>query len=235
MSQSAPDVILLEAEPQPIEIQPLKTAVILVDMQNAFVHRGGYLDLVGIDLSSVQGIVDPCRRILAAARSGGMRVLYLQMAYSERPADRDPKATPAFRKSPSLTLIQQHPEWADRLCYAGTWGAEIIEELKPAPEDIVVRKEKYDGFIGTDLEAILKEYGIRFLIFAGTATNICVESTLRHAFFLDYFPILVSDAVSQKGIALLQEATLANVQSNFGWVTTTEHLVRAVGHGRGDD
>ncbi|MBP1708698.1 MAG: isochorismatase hydrolase, partial [Deltaproteobacteria bacterium] len=99
------------------------------------------------------------------------------------------------------------------------------EELKPGPQDLVVRKQKYDGFLGTNLEIILSTYGIRSLVFIGTATNLCVESTLRHAFFLDYFPILISDAVSQAGPTITQEATILNVKSNFGWVTTSESFV----------
>ena len=62
----------------------------------------------------------------------------------------------------------------------------------------------------------------------GVATNVCVESTLRHAFFLDYFPILVSDAVSQKGSDSIQEATIYNTQSLFGWVSTSEKIVKAI-------
>jgi ureidoacrylate peracid hydrolase len=82
--------------------------------------------------------------------------------------------------------------------------------------------------MGTNLDIILGTYDIQYLVFVGTATNICVESTLRHAFFLDYFPILVSDAVAQAGPDLIQEATLLNVRSTFGWVITAERLQDAI-------
>jgi ureidoacrylate peracid hydrolase len=75
---------------------------------------------------------------------------------------------------------------------------------------------------------ILRTLGAKYLFFVGAATNICVESTLRHAFSLDYFPILVSDAVSQMGSNITQEATILNVQSTFGWVANVEDLVRAI-------
>ncbi len=127
-----------------------------------------------------------------------------------------------------MTLIHQHPELKDKLCLSGSWGAEIIEELRPEPGDIVVKKQRYDGFIGTNLDVILRTLGIKYLIFVGTATNICVESTLRRSFFLDYFPILVSDAVSQKGPRMMQEATILNVQSTFGWVTDSMRLIKAM-------
>jgi ureidoacrylate peracid hydrolase len=88
-----------------------------------------------------------------------------------------------------------------------------------------VKKQKYNGFIGTNLEIILQTFGIRYLTFIGTATNVCVESTLRHAFFLDYFPILVADAVSHAGSSITQQATIQNVKTHFGWVTTSESFM----------
>jgi ureidoacrylate peracid hydrolase len=108
-------------------------------------------------------------------------------------------------------------------------GAEIIEELKSREGDIVIKKQKHDGFIGTNLDIILRTLGAKYLFFVGAATNICVESTLRHAFSLDYFPVLVSDAVSQMGSNITQDATILNVQSTFGWVTNAKELLRAMG------
>jgi len=225
MKQKRKTNTTIAAEPEPIQIDVLKTAVIVVDMQNAFVKRGGYFDLAGYDLSGVERIVGPCRKIITAARQKGARIIYFQMGCSPDFSDRGPADSPYNQKAKGLRLIRERPEVKDKFYIYGMWGAEIIEDLKPGPHDLVVRKQKYDGFIGTNLEIILSTYGIRYLVFVGTATNLCVESTLRHAFFLDYFPILVSDAVSQAGPTLTQEATLFNVKSNFGWVTTCESLV----------
>jgi ureidoacrylate peracid hydrolase len=230
MSQGDNAFISIEAEPEPIEIDLLKTAIIVVDMQNAFVRKGSYFDLIGIDVSSTEKIIGPCKNIISEARVKGIKIVYLQMAYSPDLYDTGPKDSPASYKSPSLTLIHQHPELKDKLCFSGSWGAEIIEELKPEPGDIVVRKQKYDGFIGTNLDIILRTLGIKYLIYIGTATNVCVESTLRRSFFLDYFPILVSDAIIQKGSRTMQEATILNVQDNFGWVTDSIRLIKAIDH-----
>ena len=218
-------ITTIAAEPEPIRIDVLKTAVIVVDMQNAFVKRGGYFDLAGYDLAGVERIVGPCRRIIAAARQRGAKILFFQMGCSPDFSDRGPADSPYNLKAKGLRLIRERPEIKDKFYIYGMWGAEIIEELKPGPQDLVVRKQKYDGFMGTNLEIILSTYGIRYLVFIGTATNLCVESTLRHAFCLDYFPILISDAVSQAGPTITQEATILNVKSNFGWVTTSESFV----------
>lgn len=218
-------IATIEAEPEPISIDVLRTAVIVVDMQNAFVRRGGYFDLTGQDISRTERIIGPCQRILAAARQKGAKILYFQMGCSPDFSDRGPSDSPYNLKAKGLKLIRQRPELKDKFYIYGTWGAEIIDELKPGHEDIVVKKQKYDGFIGTNLEIILGTFRIKYLVFVGTATNLCVESTLRHAFFLDYFPILVSDAVSHSGETITQEATLLNVKSNLGWVTTSENFL----------
>jgi ureidoacrylate peracid hydrolase len=174
----------ITAEPEPIQIDVLKTAVIVVDMQNAFVKRGGYFDLAGYDLSGVERIVGPCRKIITAARQKGAKIIYFQMGCSPDFSDRGPADSPYNLKAKGLRLIRERPEVKDKFYIYGLWGAEIIEELKPKSEDLVVKKQKYDGFIGTNLEIILSTFGIRYLIFVGTATNLCVESTL---FFLGLF------------------------------------------------
>jgi len=228
MSDKRKDRVKIEAEPGSIEIALSKTAILVVDMQNAFVRKGGYFDAVGADLSGVEKIIGTCREIINAARERGVKIIYLQMGYSPDLSDKGPPESPYVYKAKVPILLREHPELKDKLYIYGTWGAEIIEELKPCQEDIVIKKQRYDGFVGTNLDIILRTLGIKYLIFLGTATNICVESTLRRSFFLDYFPIIVSDAVSQKGPRMMQEATIFNVQSTFGWVTDSFRLIRAI-------
>ena len=221
--------ILIKADPEPIEIYFNKTAILVVDMQNAFVSKGGYFDSVGVDISAVKKTIGPCQKIIGAGREKGIKVIYLQMGWSQDLFDQGPPESPSAYKSKIPALLKQRPELKDKLYIYGTWGAHIIDELKPMEGDIVIRKQRYDGFIGTNLDLVLRSLGIKYLLFAGTASNICVESTLRHAFFLDYFPILISDTVSQKGSEIMQQATIFNVQSTFGWVTTSKNLLHAFG------
>jgi len=220
--------ITIEANPQPILVDLARTALLVVDMQNAFARKGGYFDLVGLDITPIQRIIEPCKKIINAAHATGIRILYLQMGCSQDFSDKGSPDAPSSIKSRVLSMMKEHPEWKDKFYIYGTWGAEIIEELKPREGDIVVKKQKHDGFIGTNLDIILRTLGTKYLFFVGAATNICVESTLRHAFSLDYFPILVSDAVSQMGSNITQDATILNVQSTFGWVTNAEDLVHAI-------
>ena len=220
--------IVIEAEPEPITIDCTKTAILVVDMQNAFVSKGGYFDAIGIDISATARIILPCKNIISAGRENGIKIVYLKMLYRHPLSGKGLKGPPSFIKSRIPAVLKQRPELKDNLYIDGTWGAEIIEELKPQEGDTIIKKHRHDGFIETNLAHTLRTLGITYLLFVGTATNICVESTLRHAFSLDYFPILVSDAVSQKGPHTTQEATIFNVQSTFGWVTTSEKLLRAM-------
>jgi ureidoacrylate peracid hydrolase len=221
-------MITIKAAPQPILVDLARTALLVVDMQNAFAHKGGYFDLAGLDITPIQRIIGPCRTVINAAHAAGIRIIYLQMGCSQDLSDRGSPDGPSSVKSRVLSMMKEHPEWKDKFYIYGTWGAEIIEELKPREGDIVVKKQKHDGFIGTNLDIILRTLGAKYLFFVGAATNICVESTLRHAFSLDYFPILVSDAVSQMGSNITQDATIFNVQSTFGWVTNAEELLHAI-------
>jgi ureidoacrylate peracid hydrolase len=225
--------ITIEAEPEPISIDLSKTAILVVDMQNAFVRSGAYFDIAGYDISATERIIGPCHKIITSAREKNVKIIYLQMGCSPDLSDKGAPDSPSAFKSRVLNLINQRPELKDKLYIYGTWGAEIIDELKPQQGEIIVKKQRYDGFIGTNLDLILRTLGTKYLLFIGTATNVCVESTLRHAFFLDYFPILVSDAVSQMGSNITQQATILNVQNTFGWVTDSMRLIKAMNHIKG--
>jgi ureidoacrylate peracid hydrolase len=221
--------LTFEAEPEPITVDLLKTALVVVDMQNAFVKKGGYLDLAGHDIAATRKIVEPCRKLTHTFREKGARIIYFQMGYSADLSDKGAPGSPGALKSRVLKFIDQHPDSKDKVYIYGMWGAEIIDDLKPRPTDIIIKKQRYDGFIGTNFDLTLKTLGIQYLFFIGTATNICVESTIRHAFFLDYFPILITDAVSPLGPDMAQQATILNVRSSFGWVTASSHLLQAIG------
>lgn len=127
-----------------------------------------------------------------------------------------------------LKSYREKPEMRDRLLIRGTWGAEIIDELKPHVDEILIGKRRSSAFVGTDLDMMLRTYDIKYLVFVGVATNICVESSLRDACHLEYFPILISDAAASSPPSR-QEATIGNVKQVLGWVTTSEDFLKAMG------
>jgi ureidoacrylate peracid hydrolase len=220
--------MIFEAKPDPVEIDPGKSAVVVVDMQNAFASKNGMLDIAGADLSGAQAVVRVISRILPAARRAGMPVVYLQMGYKADLSDSGGPESPNWHKELGIRLMNCRPELKGKLVTEGTWDFAIVDALAPEPSDIVIVKTRYSGFARTALDAELQARGIRYLFFTGIATNVCVESTLRDAFFLDYWPILIADATMAAGPPSVQEATLFNIESYFGWtIQSPEFLAKA--------
>jgi ureidoacrylate peracid hydrolase len=218
----------LEAKPNSLEVDFRKSAIVVVDMQNAFASKGGMLDIAGADITGAPRIVSVIRSIIEAARSKSVPVVHLRMAYKPDLSDSGGPNSPNWHKELAMTLMCSRPNLKGKVLTEGTWDAEIVEELAPQPGDLVITKTRYSGFAGTLLDSQLRMRGIQFLFFAGIATNVCVESTLRDAYFHDYWPILLSDAAMPAGPASAHEATLFNVESFFGWTTTSQALVRTL-------
>ncbi|MFZ0636726.1 MAG: isochorismatase family protein [Candidatus Acidiferrales bacterium] len=216
----------LDARPEPIDVDFDRAAIVVVDMQNGFAKKGGMLDLAGVDISGAVGVIGTIRAALDAARATGISIVYLQMGYKSDLSNSGGPASPNWHKELALHLMHERPELKGKVLTEGTWDFAIVDELRPEASDLVVIKTRYSGFAGTTLDSLLRTHGVRHLFFAGIATNVCVESTLRDAFFLDYWPILLVDGVMQAGPPSAQEATLFNVESFFGWTMKSEELLR---------
>lgn len=147
-----------------------QTALIVVDMQNDFVEPEGTLFV-----PDAQATVPNIRRLLEKARAAGVKVVYTQ--------DWHPEGDPEFDIWP-------------RHVVHGTWGAQIIDELKPHPGDTVLQKVRYDGFYGTQLEHLLHLWGIKSVVIVGTVANICVLHTAGSAALRWYKVVLPEDGTS---------------------------------------
>jgi ureidoacrylate peracid hydrolase len=221
-------VLKLITKPEPVEIDLAKSAIVVVDMQNAFASKNGMLDIAGVDISGAPEVVRTTARVLDAARRSGMPVIYLQMGFKPDLSNSGGPSAPNWHKELALRLMACRPELIGTLLTEGTWDFAIVDALKPQDGDLVVVKSRYSGFANTTLDADLRARGIRYLFFTGIATNVCVETTLRHAFVLDYWPILISDAVMPAGPPAMQEATLFNVETYFGWTIPAREFIEKV-------
>ena len=221
-------MVSVQAKPEPVKIDLTRTAVIVVDMQNAFASKGGMFDLVGQDISGAKSVIATNKQIISAARKAGIKVVYLLMSYSPDMSDSGGPGSPNWHKEFGLVMMNKKPEYKGKFLIRDSWDEAVVDELKPEPRDIVIRKMRYSGFRGTSLDVVLKTYNIKYLIFTGIATNVCVESTLRDGYFLDYWPILVADATNNAGPPITQQATLWNIEALFGWVTTTQDILEAM-------
>jgi ureidoacrylate peracid hydrolase len=220
-------MLTLETRPEPLQIDLSRAAVVVVDMQNAFASSAGLLDLAGVDISGAAAVTRTIGQLLPAARACGVPVVYLQTGYKPDLSNGGGERSPNPRKETALCLMRARPELRGQLLVEGTWDFQIVDELAPQAGDVVVLKTRYSGFAGTTLDATLRVRGIQYLFFVGIATNVCVESTLRDAYFQEYWPLLVTDGAMQAGPPEAHAATIFNVESFFGWTLTAEALLRA--------
>jgi ureidoacrylate peracid hydrolase len=228
--------ITLEARPGSVAIDPAKTAVIVVDMQNDFGAAGGMFDRAGIDISGIRKAVAPTAKVLESARRIGIRVVYLKMGYRPDLSDLGPPEAPNRVRHLKLFNVGQSIKTPDgkvtRVLVRDTWGTDIIDELKPQPDDAIVYKHRFSGFYETELDAILKQATIKHLIVTGCTTSVCVESTIRDAFFRDYHCVLLTDCTSEpiggNAPRSNHDASLLTIELLFGWVTDSQQFLKAV-------
>lgn len=174
---------ILKAEPESIQLDAKQTALIVVDMQNAYTSLGGYLDLAGFDVSKTQPVVKQIQQAIDVAHAAGIQVIFFKNGWDADYVEAGGEGSPNFHKSNAIKTMRKKPELQGKLLSKGGWDYELIDELQPAPQDIVIEKPRYSGFFHTQLDSILRAKGIRNLVFTGIATNVCVESTLRDGFF----------------------------------------------------
>lgn len=221
-------MITLSARPESLTFAPQHSALIVVDMQNAYASQGGYLDLAGFDVSATRPVIDNISLAVAAARAAGMLIIWFQNGWDEQYVEAGGPGSPNYHKSNALKTMRQRPELQGKLLAKGGWDYQLVDELRPWEGDIVLPKPRYSGFFNTPLDSILRSRGIRHLVFTGIATNVCVESTLRDGFFLEYFGVVLEDATHQAGPVFAQQAALFNIETFFGWVSDVGSFCRAI-------
>ena len=153
-----------------VELKADETAVIVVDMQNDFAHPKGKLFV-----PDTRKTIDPIKNLLDKARAKGVKIFYTQDWHREDDIE--------------FGIWGSH-------AVGGTWGAEIIDELKPRKEDILIKKLRYDAFFGTPLDHLLRIYNIKNVVIVGTVANICVLHTAGSAALLGYKVIVPVDGIS---------------------------------------
>jgi ureidoacrylate peracid hydrolase len=216
---------ILPALPEALKLAPEQTALIVIDMQNAYTSTGGYLDLAGFDVSKTKPVVENIKKAVASAHEAGIQVIYFKNGWDDQYREAGGMDSPNFHKSNALKTMRKKPELQGTLLAKGHWDFELIDELQPLEQDLVIEKPRYSGFFNTALDSMLRCRGIRNLVFVGIATNVCVESTLRDGFFLEYFGVALDDACYQAGPVDAHEASLFNIKTFFGWVSDTKHFV----------
>lgn len=232
----AEHTFLLEARPHAVDIVPSRAALIVVDMQNDFGSPGGMFDRAGVDISGIRAVVEPTRRAIAAAREAGIHVVYLKMGYLPNLSDIGGPEAPNRLLHVGFMKVGQKVTSPDGreggILVRDTWGTDIVPELTPETGDTVLYKTRFSGFYRTGLDEQLKSRGIQQLVFTGCTTSVCVESTLRDAFFRDYQCTLLADCAAEPIGAGFErsnhEASLLLIEIMFGRISTSEALLAAL-------
>jgi nicotinamidase-related amidase len=226
----------IDAQPKKLLLDLNRTAMIVVDMQNDFCTSGGYLDSLGVDTAPLAAICKAIEATTSLLRDAAVPIIWLTWGVREDRANLSPGTLLSFNPSGmgyGLGDLMTGPPTGRRrteskVLTKSSWGAAIVEELKPQSTDIFVDKHRISGFIDTPLESILRNLNIRTLVFAGVNADECVLATLMDANFHGFDTILVEDGTATTSPQFCLDATLYNVRFCFGFTTTAEAIARGV-------
>jgi ureidoacrylate peracid hydrolase len=202
------------------KLAPTHTALLVVDVLNDFCAPGGTMDQEGLDVSGPRDAAARIPKLLEAARAVGVLPVFVRNVYS----------TPANHYLSAVWLEQaerrrQGSYTLRPVCPPDSWNNDFYGEIRPQADEPVVTKHRFDAFLNTDLDTILSAHGIRTVVIAGVATNVCVETTVRSAFLRDYYVVVPSDACATFS-SEEHEASLRTIDKYFGQVVELDEVVR---------
>ncbi|MGJ7046220.1 cysteine hydrolase family protein [Thermoanaerobacterium thermosulfurigenes] len=193
-----------------------KSALLIIDMQNAFINKDGSLSKMGLDISRTLKVIDPIKRLKKEFKRCGRPVIYLQ--HIHRPDKMD--AGIISEVFPQIMELGH--------CFEGSWDADIIDELKPENDDYIVKKHRFSGFYHTELDDVLRSLDVRILVVSGVATNVCVESTVRDAFYRDY-NVFVPRETTVSFAEEFEKGSFANFEFAFARVLSIDEMIKLLG------
>jgi nicotinamidase-related amidase len=216
----------IAAQPFHIDLDPISTALIVIDMQRDFVEPGGFGESLGNDVSRLQAIVPVVARLIWAMRRAGVPVIHTRECHRADLSDCPPAKR--LRGAPRLRIGEAGP--MGRVLIAGEPGAEIVADLAPLAGEKVIDKPGKGAFYATDLGAHLAALGVRTLIFAGVTTEVCVQTTMREANDRGFDCLLAEDATDSYFPAF-KAATLAMIRAQgaiVGWTAPVALIAAAL-------
>jgi nicotinamidase-related amidase len=221
--------VAIAAEPLDIVVDLARTAMIVVDMQNAFCAPGGLTDLKGLDLAPERAPIGPIRATLPLLRAAGVPIVWLNWGNRPDRMNLSPAVVHAFdRDGRGPGLGGELPHGRGPLLEKDSWSAAVVDGLKAMPEDIHVDKYRVSGFWDTPLDSILRNLDVRTLLFAGVNLDVCVYHTLADAHCFGYDCVLIADCCGTTAPGFCIEATLWNVRKCFGFVAGSDAVRTAV-------
>ncbi len=218
--------VTIAAAPEPVAVDPARTALVLIDMQRDFIEPGGFGASLGNDVSLLRAAIAPCQALLAGAREAGLLVIHTREGH--RPDLSDAPPAKLARGQPRLRIGDAGP--MGRILVRGEPGHALIAELQPLPGEPVIDKPGKGAFYATDLGAILQHRGIDALIVCGVTTEVCVHTTVREANDRGYCCIVPGDCCASY-FPEFHAVALRMIQAQggiFGWVSDSGRVLAAL-------
>lgn len=220
-------MVLISAQPYDYEIPDFQgVALLIIDMQRDFLELGGFGDALGNDVSQLQGIVPTVKQLLEAFRQQKLPVFHTIEGHQPDLSDCPPAKL--NRGKGDLKIGDVGP--MGRILILGEQGNNIIPELQPLDDEIVITKPGKGAFYRTQLESLLKKKGITHLIITGVTTEVCVQTTMREANDRGYECLLVEDGTASY-FPEFKQATLEMLRAQggiIGWTAISSSILQAL-------
>jgi nicotinamidase-related amidase len=223
--EGQPMTTTVPAEPFDYTFDPDTTALVMIDFQRDFMEPKGFGELLGNDVSKVRSTIEPAKRVLEAVRKRGMKIIHTREGHRADLTD----CPPAKLTRGGVTFIGTDGPMG-RILVQGEAGHDIIPELYPIEGEPIIDKPGKGSFYATDLELILRNEGVRSLVFCGVTTEVCVQTTMREANDRGYECLVLEDCVGSY-FPEFQKAALDMFKAQgaiVGWVSDSTEFVRAL-------
>jgi ureidoacrylate peracid hydrolase len=200
------------------KVHPTHTALIVIDMQNDFIAPDGLVGRSGRDVSAAQQLAERLPDLIATARRAGVLIVFVRNVYS---TERNFYLSDSWLEQAARKQSGGYTRFP--VCGDGSWEGDYYGDVRPQPGDPVVTKHRYNAFLNTDLDTILRANAIRTVVMTGVATDVCVGTTAREAFMRDYYAVMLEDGTATFSPED-QVATLRNFDRYFGEVSTIAEI-----------
>jgi len=219
--------IKVDALPYPFEFDLSSTALLIIDMQRDFCAPGGFGEKLGNDITLTRKVIAPLQKVLEAAREAGMYVIHTREGHRPDLSDCPPTKLNRSRRQ-GAGIGDEGP--MGRILIRGEYGHDIVDELKPLPNEPIIDKPGKGSFYKTDLDLILRNKGIKSLIVTGVTTHVCVHTTIREANDRGYECLLLEDCSAAFDPEDHKAAVRMTHQQGgiFGWVSDSQKLLEAL-------